>query len=527
MAKSVLKTITYPYRFAEKKVKVAFGIKPKPAAPRPLAYYINAVLNVRNTFPVNSIKIDGHYLWPFLRSELTVNSMVANAQQVKTRKHFNAHQAQACTPNHLSFDMRQAYRREYGMKGVEDLDNRHVDFLFFVNLNSVDLNETEDGYYNRLTDPLYRVACEIGTAEKLELIKTASPSVFKRNTYAYPTTAIVPNFVYTVGHAARAEYPRGLIDNLNKMIPYMQITEAQFGNWIDWQMHMIGFFRELFAKYTPKVVFCHPYYYTTPMIFAARETGAKVVELQHGAMAGENTLSYDNWQEIPADGYQAMPDYFWVWGKEEHDRLWDVFQSDKPNRPKPIVGGYPWIEMSQEIDSGGAEKAAKLDAELRRYPQKRRALLTLDMFAVVPPVVEELIRQTQDDVLWVVRHHPKTKKKLRQEDIGSNVLTSDTVDQILLVSLFKKVDLHFSETSTSIYEADYFGVYNYICSERGLANYKAYIDAGLAGYCTLDNVEATLEEMREGTSSEKRQRLNYINQVNVEEVLLRLRDGAP
>lgn len=81
--------------------------------------------------------------------------------------------------------------------------------------------------------------------------------------------------------------------------------------------------------------------------------------------------------------------------------------------------------------------------------------------------------------------------------------------------------------STSLYEPNYFGVYNYICSERGLANYKTYIDAGLAGYCTLDNIGATLGEILNGVVFEKKQRLNYINQVDIKEVLLNLRDGAP
>lgn len=509
---------------------MALGLSPPKKAPaaaaarRPLAYYITPVLNVRNTFPVNRIKIDGHYLWPFLRSELSVNAMIANSQQPKDRKPFVSHQTQACTLAQLPYELRESYRQERGMKEVADLPERHIDFLFFVNVNSVDLNKTDSGFYNRLTDPIYREALKMGTAEKVEIIKTASEGIFKRNKYAYPTTAIVPNYISSSGHFNRAQYPHGLIGNLNKMIPYLSITHEQFGAWIDWQLHMVEFFKEIFAKYTPHVVFCHPYYYNAPMIFAARGMGIKVVEIQHGTMAGENNLSYDNWQEIPSDGYQALPDYFWVWGKSEYDRLREVFESDKPNRPQPIVGGYPWIEMSQEISSPDAIKL--LDNELSRYPHKRKALVTLQMFATMPPVVRELIKRTRNDILWIVRHHPKTRGRLGQSELGSNVFTSKTVDEVLLVSLFDKVDFHFSETSSSIFEADYFGVYNYVCSAEGLTNYKHYIDANLAGYCTLANIEETVQEIRDGDSFEKQPRLNYISRVSLKEVLSRVLHGT-
>ena len=181
--------------------------------------------------------------------------------------------------------------------------------------------------------------------------------------------------------------------------------------------------------------------------------------------------------------------------------------------------------MSQEISSPDAIRL--LDNELSRYPHKRKALVTLQMFATMPPVVRELIKQTRDDILWIVRHHPKTRGKMAQSDLGPNVLMSKNVDDVLLVSLFDKVDFHFSETSSSIFEADYFGVYNYICSAEGLTNYKHYIDAGLAGYCTMTNVDEIVQEIRDGDDFEKHPRLNYISRVNLEEVLHELRYGKP
>ena len=527
------KTITRPYRIVRKELRlklakwsgVPIGKPAAPAETKPLSDYLTPIINFKNNYPVNSIRIDGHFLWPMLRGELYVQAVIASARQKRNRGPFNPHQTQLCSPEYISYDMIEEYRRYRGMKSAADLPAKSIDFLFFVNLNSVDLNETENGFYNRLTDPIYRAACKIGTAEKIEIIKASSPGVFKREKYVYPATAIVPEYVSETGNFNRAEYPNDLTARLNKSIPFMQFTSEQICTWVDWQIHMMNFFKRILEKYAPKVVFCHPYYYYAPLILAARQMGIRVVDLQHGMMAGENTLSYDNWQEIPPEGYHALPDYFWVWGQQEYNRLWDVFDSGKPNRPRPIVGGYPWIDMSQEISPPDA--VSQLDRELARFPHKRKVLVTLQIFAELPPVIRELINRTQDEVLWIVRHHPKTRTKLSPKQFGSNVHISDAADSIVLSSLFPKVDLHFSETSTSVIEADYFGVYNYICSEGGLANYGNYIKAGLAGYCTNDNVAEIIQEIREGAIFDKKPRLNYINQIEIGDVLTELRDGKP
>jgi hypothetical protein len=50
---------------------------------------------------------------------------------------------------------------------------------------------------------------------------------------------------------------------------------------------------------------------------------------------------YANWSKLPSEGYELMPDYFWVWDENNKVNIVETMPDTSPY-PKPIVGGNLW-----------------------------------------------------------------------------------------------------------------------------------------------------------------------------------------
>jgi len=343
----------------------------------------------------------------------------------------------------------------------------------------------------------------------------------------------------------------------------MPINEYLLEEFFDWQFHMIDFFTDLLKKYNPKVLFLFPYFYHGPLIFAANKLGIKTVDVQHGIMSGENELTYDNWQELHKNGSSSLPKYFWVWGDYEYKRLKEkVFF--KKNAPEVIIGGNPWLQNIKDVDN---EKINKITKNLSKHKYSYVSLITLQHPTKVPLHLIKLIEATEKEVIWLFRKHPKGINFDIKAINTSNVLVSEDLNTIEISKLFSIVDTHFTAGSTSVLEADYFGVYSFIYDTSGYKNYKEFIDKKQMGYFpetdmdkyfpTEEKINATLDLISTDSSAtiqksinsdqhkmhntkenmtnifetffnsettSKTQRLNYIKEVNTENILRELLD---
>ncbi len=216
-------------------------------------------------------------------------------------------------------------------------------------------------------------------------------------------------------------------------------------------------------------------------------------------MAGENDFYYDNWQEIPKEGYSTLPQYLWLWGEYEYNRLnKEVFKQD--NSPKLIQGGYPWLDYVKSLDNAKLERLKK---SFSKFEYTHVSLVTLQSKNKLPIHMIKLIEATENKVLWLFRKHPKGLDFNTLTVKTKNILISDDINSIVITKLFSLVDTHFTESSTSVLEADYSGVYSYIYDKSGYKNYKKYIDAGDMGYYTDKDMEEYFPIIKEVPKSQE------------------------
>lgn len=437
--------------------------------------YNNYLLEAKTKLALNNFKYDELKLWPFLRAELMVQLELAFNKQVIGSNFFNPYQTQLCRPSNVSYDMADdlVKNRDY-MFFIEELEYQETDILFFSNLNSTDHVKYEGRIYNRLIDPLLDELSKDFKCKKIEIIKATSKAVDKIPSYYNRPICILPSNLFTGGYSSKAELPYKFLEELNRSISVIEFTEARMNSFIDWQMHMIDFYTKLLKKFNPKIILFHPYYYNMPLVTAAKRMNILTADIQHGVMHGYNSILYDNWQELPNNGYTALPDIFFTWSDKEANYL-NEFVFDDNTHHKAIPLGYKWLEFNP-ISSNQIIKM------INNWNCNYRILVSLQKDSGIPSNILQIMKE-QDNVLWIIRAHPKGNKvnESQVQDI-KNVLFGNAVDEILISDLFKTVDFNITSGSTTVLEADFYNVKSFVYSKEGFLNYKEYIDEGLVKY---------------------------------------------
>jgi len=484
---------------------------------KPQTFYLETILQLKQAAAVNRIKFEGECLWPLLRCELMIQSDHAWKKQIRNQIAFNPYLSQLCRPDHIhrekALDLRETYPH---ICLLEDIQETRVDYLFFSNLNSTDHVEIGGKVCNRLIDPIYEIASKISSAAKVEIIKASSKAVEKISRYKHIPVCILPPHNFTLGSGVDISYPSRFLNDIKKHIPFIEIDENRLNSFFDWQNHMTSFYEDVLRKFSPKVVFFHPYYYYAPLVRAAKNLGIVSVDLQHGVMAGFNQVFYDNWQEIPPSGYRSLPDFFWVWSKQDAEHISQAFKAGDGTMPhRAIVGGYPWLSFTYDKSAQDLARTRRLKAALKRMHVK--ILITLQRDSAIPRNLAHMIDTSPTTIGWVVRKHPKGAE-ITSSILGKeNVISGPDVDKIQLNDLFELVDFNFTDGSTTVLEADYFGVYSFVYGDEGRQNYSDLIAEHKVGVIKDEQVnvfDLFLHSDISGTRA-----INYFAQVNVSDVL--------
>lgn len=267
-------------------------------------------------------------------------------------------------------------------------------------------------------------------------------------------------------------------------------------------------FGEILSTLHPKVCMFVCYYQDTTMALAhaCRKLGIRTVEIQHSVI-NKYDWNWCNWNAISNKGYSTMPDIFWSWGAT-YSAMLDCWQRHPGTNLTPHVGGNLWIGKWRK---SAAMAIPETTSQLRATG--RTILYTIPFGDVkllsewFPPEFEEAIRRSPADWKWHVRLHYKSDDALLQdvkrhvEKLGRNVYVHHA-DEHHLYHLFSLVDVHISQTCSTVVEAEAFGLPNLILGEVGRDWFHEEIESGSYGYArTADELLAFVcdaKKTREG-----------------------------
>jgi hypothetical protein len=477
------------------------------------------LLRFERTFPVNSLvggdAAPGLLLWPFFRHLFWVRCQTSykgkNAATVNTSKFY------------VSSDWQAHYKRQISPKTLDEMPEEHHDFLFFTNIRGTEQTRFEGKIYNRITDPVFEVAQTLGAAKKVEVIKSTGEIWPHR---MHDVDLILPPMLRKVGNAPLTGRPSNFVDHVNKVIPEAKFDEKSYNDCLEWFFHQRDFYTEVLRKYNPKVVFFVGFDYHLALICAAKSLGIKTVDLQHGVQSGWSPV-YSHWQAVPHDGYSMLPDVFWVWGDYDARKIRDTFGSEPDICGiKALVGGFPWLDRQQILmDEDVPEKLQKLAMNIPTQQNseaptdqvnKKLGLLTLQDQTVFPKLFAEIIKKTSDKMDWIVKRHPK-HRNINLSSVKQNALYGTAIDDVSFLTLIRATDIHLTECSTAVIEADYLGVPSVVTGEQGLLNYQDFINDGTVYH--VDNADDFNERLDDFLTSGGESRMNVVDNSNVERTL--------
>ncbi len=409
----------------------------------------------RDAMPVNAIRYGDLRLWPALRSFLWVR--LAHATK-------GSRKVSSVNPYRYSIEKawRQSYKEDLEIGELDALPEAEVDFLFFTNLRGTEQTLLNGLIYNRITDPIFEAACKVGRAAKVEFIRGVGQVSLGRT---HTPHFVLPSVTRQIGHFFHVEAPGNLLKVMSDKVPAAQVNRAALVDCIEWFFHARSLFARVLRKIRPRIVLFIGYDHYMPLILAVRDAGLMSVDLQHGVQAGWSPL-YNDWREIPPAGYDLLPDVFWVWGDDDADNIRRVFGS----RHRAVVGGFPWLRRVAPADRLDLREHSAIQSG------ERIGLITLQDQLVFPQLFRDIVHATRGDIRWFVKRHPKFPK-IDVSGVTDAVISSE-VEAEPFRSLAAQADVHLTECSTAVVEADFEGVVNFVSGRQGAANYRRAIARG-------------------------------------------------
>ncbi|MGD1842033.1 MAG: hypothetical protein ACFB0B_14230 [Thermonemataceae bacterium] len=240
-------------------------------------------------------------------------------------------------------------------------------------------------------------------------------------------------------------------------------------------------FVRMLKQFNPRLIFlcCFYHDYAFALTLAANECGIKVVELQHGQQ-GAYHFMYSHWHQYPAEGYEVIPQLFWMWSKANVARIeqW----AGKSKRHRVVVGGNPWLgyQVHHPLKN---EKHKQLTSSLQKY---KKVVLVALQFSTIPDYLLEAM-QTRTDIYWFIRLHPRflhEKSKVVEilSDVPSQHYNIEEANKLPIYTLFKLIDVQITCWSTVAYEALAFDVPTILIHKNGYDAMKSYVDKKIFYY---------------------------------------------
>lgn len=423
--------------------------------------------DLENNLDTSTFKYNDFNPWPFIKFKL-----IRKSRFNKSQNNFNHNRE--ITKEKLSGRL---LRLIYSLIDliIKPIKKGKVDILYFTKSSEFKKN-SDNKLYNEYLDPLVNFVGNEISIKILEINNTQS--LIKRD--LENSNHILLNSILEWS----------LIKTKLKNIfgkKKININQSLFNDKID----IINLEKELFLlneisknfeiilkKLNPKVVYLVCFYdmYSMAMSLACHRHKIKVIEYQHGFLNDYYSM-HQNWKNIPHKGYELVPDIFWMWSKEDKEKI-DKW-TNKTSKHKAIVGGNMWISHNKKINTYNKFK----------NQNGKKNILVILQYSPLPEFFINFLKTNKENFNWYFRKHPlhpipqSLKEFLEIYSYESIEVTSNRN----LYETFNFIDVNITLYSSVGFEAQCFHVPSIFMGEIAKYSFKKFLGKNGLFYANNEN----------------------------------------
>lgn len=443
--------------------------------------------SLEEQFPVDKWVIDGIHVWPLIRYQITwqLQEITRDSQEHTFEKIINA------------FDRNSSFINAYYCDYKHNAKLREkVDAIFLTHSHSRSrLNGT---WFDTSFDPylLYLdeigkkslvLECTIGNDYRVPrynssiFIQSKTERIYytdrvKASLFRFNQQIALPMFEEFVGYLKEIINVPAFLD-----IKTLELSVKVIRDTAD-------YFKKIFRKSKPVLAFSECYCTNTSYAFnlACREEGIISIEVQDGTQ-GDFSISHSRFSRVPKEGYEIFPKLYWYWNESEATVIsnWNHPCKDAHD---VLVAGNMWLDMWRD-NSMLCKRYDDIILDFKEsIQQKSNIILTLqwgiDNLGMKDWIIDA-IRKTEDSCFWWIRLHPKSvdmrtqiKKLLLENELENFELDKST--DMPFPALLRHMDVHVTNFSSSVLEAEYLSVPSILTDPYANEVYRPQIASGTA-----------------------------------------------
>lgn len=380
--------------------------------------------DIANTHPVNAWKIEGMDIWPIFKILIVFN--------ISSKKLWNQKKSDPSLLKKIS----NKFNRILKPKPTKQKTILKPTDLLFVAAQSHDV-QFKGRKFNRFFEPLIE-----GIEQHTTYLQYCDSEGSELDKRYYNQCGYASGYNTASANKSKEEWWK-----LFLQLPFAQ----EVMKWLDKELqfkpqdvtrmvhncHGIGKMaanmKTVLEQTQPRMVFILNYYGPQGLAFvhAAHQLGIPSVDMQHGPQVMGNS-GYANWDEIPATGYNVLPNLFWVWDEQSKQNI-DHWANNTSSH-KALLGGNPWCDFWK----GQLEHVETEDNSILYSLQP---ITTKELF---PDYLIDFIK-TETDYKWRLRYHPRQASEqvaeieayLKQHGIFNRVTIEDALNTPLPLSIVK------------------------------------------------------------------------------------------
>lgn len=422
--------------------------------------------DIEDSYPVNEWMHKGYHIWPILRLRL----FIMMVRQYEGSRHTQSVQSKVqklykkiitipiswLNYYNLSESFNElycgasAYRVDYLGKSY----NKYFDYLMD---KKIDQNNLLLEYSSFSKENIYkpeRVLLVSNLIKCFKLYEKAKDIIGRENHYAKELDKILQQKDFLVKN-------------------FVADTSRQITN-VD---RAAVFFEKLLKRISPTKIYelC---YYSTDMLglnIAADRLGIPTVDMQHGPYH----LAYWSWENVPSQGYEALPNEFHTWDQSSADSVKEWCKGT--TKHSATVTGNPWVEGWKK----GVFKASDYV-----WPDNLMLYTLQPTGEPLEPYLLQTINETCDRWNWWLRLHPRQsaelpaiKRKLKKEGLLEKVNIKDATE-LPLPEILIHTKVHITKFSGCAIEAFNFQTPTILLDKRGEQMFEDYLSYEIMTSCT-------------------------------------------